>query len=183
MERFDFLKKLSEKVKEDLVISPLGYTSREWFGIKDRKENFYFLGSMGMPISFALGVAMSTEKNVIAIEGDGSCLMNLGGLSTIGSLLPPNLKILIIDNESYGSTGGQPSATSKNTNLEKVAESCGIFDTKEILNDSNLENEINELFLPGTKFRVLKLSSSNSDIPRIDLSANEIKQRFERQVN
>ncbi|WP_397539017.1 thiamine pyrophosphate-dependent enzyme [Rummeliibacillus pycnus] len=181
MNRYELLNELSKKIVDDrdIVISPLGYTSREWYGINDRKENFYFLGSMGMPIPFGLGVALSTNKNVIVLEGDGSCLMNLGALSTIGTLLPKNLKILIMDNESYSSTGGQLSATAANTSLFLVAKGCGVDDSMEVKNYSNLDSILDNLFLEGTKFRSFKISNKKGNAPRINMNADNIKDRFQ----
>ncbi|MFT0804123.1 thiamine pyrophosphate-dependent enzyme [Bacillus swezeyi] len=181
MNRFDLLNELSKKLVDDrdIVISPLGYTSREWYGINDRKENFYFLGSMGTPISFGLGIALSTNKNVIVLEGDGSCLMNLGALSTVGKLVPKNLKILIMDNQSYSSTGGQRSATASNTNLSEVAKGCGINDSMEIKNYNNLEFILDDLFSDGTKFRTFKINNNKGNTPRINMSAVNIKTRFQ----
>ncbi|USL45555.1 thiamine pyrophosphate-dependent enzyme [Priestia megaterium] len=182
MNRFDLLSELSKKLVDnrDIVISPLGYTSREWYGINDRKENFYFLGSMGMPISFGLGVALSTDRNVIVLEGDGSCLMNLGALSTVGKLLPKNLKILIMDNESYSSTGGQLSATATNTNLSEVAKGCGIKDSMEISDYSDLDFILGDLFKSGTKLRAFKINNQKGNTPRIDISSVDIKTRFKK---
>ena len=129
MIRFEVIKEIMEVVTDELIICNLGHPSQELFAIKDRDKNFYMLGSMGLASSIGLGLAMSITKKVIVIEGDGSILMNLGSLATIGANRPRNYILIIIDNESYGSTGFQPTFTSKGVDLEKVAYSCNIRNT------------------------------------------------------
>ena len=85
------------------------------------------LGSMGLAVPIALGVALAQrERGVVALEGDGSLLMQLGCLSTIGALQPPNLLIIVMDNARYQITGGQPTATAGPADLAAVARGCGI---------------------------------------------------------
>src|SRR5215510_15053454 len=77
-----------------------------------RPQNSYMLGSMGLACPIALGVALAPPKRkVIALEGDGSLLMQLGALTTIAMLRPKNLSIVVWDNQSYQITGGQMTAT------------------------------------------------------------------------
>ena len=83
------------------------------------------LGSMGLCSSIGLGLALSQKKDVISIDGDGSVLMNLSTLTTIGNRAPNNFTLLIIDNGSYGSTGDQKTFTSEKTSLQKIAKGSG----------------------------------------------------------
>jgi sulfopyruvate decarboxylase subunit beta len=55
--------------------------------------------------------------------------MNLGTLGTIGRESPKNLIVIVWDNEEWGQTGHQPSHTAMGTDLEQVAQSCGISNT------------------------------------------------------
>ena len=91
----------------------------------DQPTNFYMLGTMGLASSIGLGLALTQKANVIAIDGDGSVLTNLGTLPTIGNNPCPNFTLLIIDNGSYGSTGDQPTYAGKRTSLAKMAEAAG----------------------------------------------------------
>jgi len=59
------------------------------------------------------------------LDGDGSFLMNLGSLATIGRYLPPNLIHVVWDNAKYEATGGQETASST-ADLVGVAKACGI---------------------------------------------------------
>ena len=74
-----------------LLISNIGFPSRELHAAKDRPENFYMLGSMGLASSIGLGLALGLvqglpARRVIVLDGDGSVLMNLGTLATIAHI-------------------------------------------------------------------------------------------------
>jgi thiamine pyrophosphate-dependent acetolactate synthase large subunit-like protein len=112
-------------VKDEPVVHATGYLARTAQAAKHRPGNFYMIGSMGMASSIALGIALSKPgKKVIALDGDGAVLMNLGALPTAGALAPANFLHVVIDNESYESTGGQPSYSSA-VKLERIAKSSG----------------------------------------------------------
>jgi thiamine pyrophosphate-dependent acetolactate synthase large subunit-like protein len=89
------------------------------------------LGSMGLAVPIALGVAIAQpERGVIALEGDGSILMSLGCLSTVGTTRPRNLTIIIMDNGLYQITGKQTTATSNNTDVVAVAKGVGLANSQ-----------------------------------------------------
>ncbi len=91
-----------------------------------RPQNFYMLGSMGLAFPIALGVALAQPKRrVFALEGDGSLLMQLGCLSTIATLAPRNLCMVVMDNGVYQITGAQPTPAAAATDLIAVAAACG----------------------------------------------------------
>lgn len=184
MNKSTLLLKLRNIIEDEIVITPLGYTSREWYGLSDRPRNFYMLGSMGMPIPFGLGVALSTKHIVITLEGDGSCLMNLGALTTVGNLRPDNLKIIIVDNNCYESTGNQPTATAANTDLCRVAEGCGI-ESHSVACDESLDTSLSWLWSTGTKLLVAKVAPKASEgaYPRLDLMPADISERFRRSIH
>jgi thiamine pyrophosphate-dependent acetolactate synthase large subunit-like protein len=94
-------------VTDELVIATTGYIARELFAVRDRAENFYMCGSMGMALPIALGVALNTERRVICLDGDGSALMALGALVVERHMKRANLVHYILDNGAYASTGGQ----------------------------------------------------------------------------
>lgn len=109
----------------DLVLTSTGMISREAFSTDDRPGNFYMLGSMGLLSSLGLGLALlAPQRRVWVLDGDGSALMSLGTLPLIATASPPNLIHVILDNEAYESTGGQPSI-SATVDLAAVAEHCG----------------------------------------------------------
>ena len=108
------------------IVANLGPTSDELWHSEHRDRNFYTYGSMGLCSSIALGMALSTDEQVISLDGDGSLLMNLGTIATIGREQPKNLVVVVWDNEEWGQTGHQPSHTATGTDLAQVAQSCGI---------------------------------------------------------
>ncbi len=110
-----------------LLISNIGFPSRELFSVKDRPENFYMLGSMGLASSIGLGLALALpERKVMVLDGDGSVLMNMGTLATIAHHAPENYLLVILDNCCYGSTGSQPTCTHLGTDLFALAKAAGV---------------------------------------------------------
>jgi sulfopyruvate decarboxylase subunit beta len=63
---------------------------------------------------------------VVVFDGDGSVLMNLGGLSTLARYRPKNLVHVVFDNESLLSVGGFPTVTGTCTRLAEVAAAAGV---------------------------------------------------------
>jgi len=116
---------LLKHLHDEPVVPNLGPTTDELWRIGHRDRNFYTYGSMGLCSSIALGMALSIPDKVISLDGDGSLLMNLGALATIGREKPKNLVVVVWDNEEWGQTGHQPSHTATGTDLEQVALGCG----------------------------------------------------------
>ena len=105
MNRFELLKLLQPMLQDNLVVCNIGLPSQELYHINDQPNYFYMLGSMGLASSIGLGLSLSIDKNVISIDGDGSVLMNMNTLATIGNRAPNNYTLLIIDNGSYVNEG------------------------------------------------------------------------------
>ena len=126
MHRFEATKLLLKRLVDEPVVANLGPTSDELRHAGHRDRNFYTHGSMGLCSSIALGIALSVPEKVISLDGDGSLLMNLGAIATIGREQPKNLVVVVWDNEEWGQTGHQPSHTSAGTDLEQVARGCSI---------------------------------------------------------
>jgi len=124
--RYDFIKAAGGALSGKALVSNIGAPSKEVFDVVDQPSNFYMLGSMGMATPIALGMALCSGKTVVAIDGDGSVLMNPSTMATVARSKPANLVIFLVDNGSYGSTGDQPTATSGVTDLSRVARGFGI---------------------------------------------------------
>jgi thiamine pyrophosphate-dependent acetolactate synthase large subunit-like protein len=129
LERADVLRHIDAAAPDSPVVLTLGGTSREMLAVAGRKGNhFISLDAMGQTISVALGLALGLDRRgpadkVIAIEGDGSLLMGLSVLSTVGHLKPGGLVVYVLDNGVYLATGGQPTA-SADIDLVAVAKGC-----------------------------------------------------------
>jgi thiamine pyrophosphate-dependent acetolactate synthase large subunit-like protein len=128
MNRFELTKRLVAKLPEDAaVIGGIGNTNFDLWMAGRRLQNFYMLGSMGLACPIALGVALAQpQRRVVALEGDGSLLMQLGVLATIAMLKPKNLALIVMDNGAYQITGGQLTATAVGTDLVTIARGAGI---------------------------------------------------------
>lgn len=127
MHRADLTRRLVGMLDDDAVIGGIGWTNFELWGAGRRPENFYMLGSMGLALPIALGVAIAQpQRRVIALEGDGSLLMQLGVLGTISARRQKNLLMIIWDNGAYQITGGQPSTTASVVDLVAVARASGL---------------------------------------------------------
>ena len=99
------------KDKYALVITSTGHISREVHHVMDRPENFYVQGSMGAALPLGIGLALNTNRMVMVIIGDGDALMSLDSMVLMKKLDLPNLKLFILDNNEYESTGGQPTCS------------------------------------------------------------------------
>ena len=166
MLRFDATQLVLRHAGDAPVVGNLGPTSDELYHAGHRDRNFYTYGSMGLCSSIALGMALSTDEKVISLDGDGSLLMNLGAIATIGREMPPNLVVVVWDNEAWGQTGGQPSHTSTNTDLEAVANSCGIANTVTVDDLETLEAAFGRAMAePGPWFIVAKIEEAEHYMP------------------
>jgi thiamine pyrophosphate-dependent acetolactate synthase large subunit-like protein len=128
MNRFALTKRLTALLKrEEAVIGGIGNTNFDLWAAGQRPQNFYMLGSMGLAVPIALGTAIAQpERKVIALEGDGSLLMQLGCLTTVAQQAPRNLIIVVWDNGMYEITGKQPTASALAADLVAIARGAGI---------------------------------------------------------
>ena len=132
MNRFDLSKRLVARLQnEEAVIGGIGHTNFDLWSAGHRPQNFYMLGSMGLAVPIALGVALAQpQRKVFALEGDGSILMQLGCLATVATLRPKNLTILVMDNGSYQITGGQPTPAAGGADYVAIARGCGLANAR-----------------------------------------------------
>ena len=117
--RYDIIKIIAPYLEGKAVVSNLGWPSKELYNIKHQPSNFYMLGSMGMATPIGLGISLTSSKEVVVIDGDGSLLMNPGTLATAAYAAPKNLTIIAIDNGAYGSTGNQPTLAASCVDLNR----------------------------------------------------------------
>lgn len=130
MTRLDATRRLVAVLDREPIVASLGHPAYDLFAAGDRPENFYTWGSMGLASSMGLGLAMARpDLRVFVVDGDGSLLMNLGSLATIGWTRPANLVLIVWDNGEYGTTGGQDSATRHGADLEAAARAMGLSAT------------------------------------------------------
>jgi sulfopyruvate decarboxylase subunit beta len=127
MLRYDALKAIYPRLEECVVVTIMGAVSAELQDIGHRPNFFYLQHAMGLASSMGLGIALARpELQVIVLDGDGSILMNLGGLTTLARYRPPNLLHIVFDNESLLSVGGFPTATSTGSDVAGMAAAAGV---------------------------------------------------------
>src|SRR6201993_3875916 len=128
LSRFDLTKRLVALLRNDeAVVGGIGNTNFDLWAAGRRPQNFYMLGSMGLAVPIALGVALAQpQRKVIALEGDGSILMQVGALATVAARKQKNLAIAIMDNGTYQITGGQLTSTQLGADVVAMARGAGI---------------------------------------------------------
>lgn len=130
---------------EEAIVAGLGNTNFDLIAAGHRPQNFYMLGSMGLAFPIALGVALAQpNRRVFALEGDGSLLMQLGCLSTIATLKPKNLTMIVMDNGIYQITGAQPTPGAASTDLIAVATGCGLTNSTWAADEDDFERLIDQ---------------------------------------
>ncbi len=109
MKRLECLSLLGPLIKDDdLVVTTLGWVAGEWFAVRHKESNLYQV-NMGMCTPLCLGLALVLpHRRVVALESDGSVLLNLGAVTTLANKRPPNLTVIVFDNQCYMATGGLP---------------------------------------------------------------------------
>ena len=127
MLRIDALKSIYDRLDDRVVITIMGAVAAELQAIGHKPNFFYLQHAMGLASSMGLGVALTRpELSVVVFDGDGSILMNLGGLTTLARYRPRNLVHVVFDNESLLSVGGFPTATSTGSDIAGMAAAAGI---------------------------------------------------------
>ncbi|GAB4437521.1 MAG: sulfopyruvate decarboxylase subunit beta [Chloroflexi bacterium OHK40] len=127
MLRMDAMRAIYPQLERCVVVTIMGATAAELQALGHRPNFFYLQHAMGLASSMGLGIALSRpELKVVVLDGDGSVLMNLGGLTTLARYRPPNLVHVIFDNESLLSVGGFPTATASGSDLAGIAAAAGI---------------------------------------------------------
>jgi sulfopyruvate decarboxylase len=174
--RFEILKFIAPYLESRAVVCNLGAPSKELFNIRHQPSNFYMLGSMGLATAIGLGISLTSQADVVVIDGDGSLLMNPGTLATAAHFSPGNLTVFAIDNGSYGSTGNQPTLARSCVDLELVARGFGITDTVKAATEKQITGVL-KTSVPGLRFVHALAVPGNQDVPIIPLHHLEIKKQ------
>jgi len=150
--------------KGAVAIGGLGASTYDIAAAGDHDRNLYLWGAMGGAVMIGLGLALAQpELPVVVITGDGEMLMGMGSLATVGLQQPKNLTILVLDNESYGETGGQPSHTAAAADLVGIARACGISDSRALTTQMELKTFAKSLHevSAGPRFANVKIDAAN----------------------
>jgi len=133
VKRIDCLAAIYDRLAECAVVTIMGAVAAELYSLGHRPNFFYLEHAMGLASSMGLGIALSQpDRKVVVLDGDGSVLMNLGGLTTLARYAPPNLTQIVFDNESLLSVGGFPTATGTGSDLAGIARAAGVADARTV---------------------------------------------------
>ena len=178
-DRLEATRQFVAMLGDEPVIASLGHPAYDLFAAGDRQANFYTWGSMGLASSIGLGLAMAKpDARVFVLDGDGSLLMNLGSLATIGWVQPVNLILIVWDNGEYGTTGGQETATAHGADLEAAARSMGLATTMTVRTSAELEAGVTRARAEAGPWVIVAKVAESVPTHKPPLDCVFIKQRF-----
>ena len=184
MNRADLTKRLVGKLaKDEAVIGGIGNTNFDLWAAGQRPQNFYMLGSMGLAFPIALGVALAQpRRHVFALEGDGSLLMQLGCLTTIATVAPRNLTMVLMDNGVYQITGSQPTPAAGGTDFVAAAQACGITNSSWAADEEDFERLVEASLTAGRPTLIAARIDGKPATATTHRDPVQIRERFMRGV-
>lgn len=180
LKRREVAKRLHAAAPNALIITGLGSTNWDMTAAGDRDLTFPLWGAMGGAVSLGLGLALAQPKRrVIVVTGDGEMLMGLGSLATVARVAPQNLSICVFDNERYGETGMQTTATAGRAALVSIARGCGIETTAAARSEDGLKDALDMLtHHPGPVFVNIKVRAEDLEFVLPPKDGGHLKDRF-----
>jgi thiamine pyrophosphate-dependent acetolactate synthase large subunit-like protein len=180
MNRFELTRRLVARLKHDeAVIGGIGNTNFDLWAAGQRPQNFYMLGSMGIAVPIALGVALAQpERRAIALEGDGSLLMQLGCLTTVAVLKPKNLIIVVMDNGVYQITGAQPTPAASCSDIVAIARGAGIVQSSWAADEEDFEHLFDMALTEGGPRLIAARIDRQPAVATTDRDPVKIRERF-----
>ena len=180
MNRFDLTKRLVGQLKhEEAVIGGIGNANFDLWASGQRPQNFYMLGSMGLMLSIALSLR-SLRRPVLALEGDGSLLMQLGCLATVAERAPKNLTIIVWDNGIYQITGSQPTPGAATADLVAIARAAGIANSAWAADEDEFDRLVASALKGGAPHLIAARIDNKPAVATTDRDPVQIRERFMR---
>jgi thiamine pyrophosphate-dependent acetolactate synthase large subunit-like protein len=180
MNRFELTRRLVGQLKRDeAVVGGIGNANFDLWTSGQRPQNFYMLGSMGLAIPIAFGVAIAQpQRHVIALEGDGSLLMQLGCLATVAMRAPKNLTMVVWDNGIYQITGGQPTASASAADLVAIARGAGIANSAWAADEDDFDRLVAAALHNGGPSLIAVRTDNKPGVGATDRDPVQIRARF-----
>ena len=180
LERRAVVRRILEDRGDTLVITGLGSATFDTAAAGDHDNNFYLWGAMGGAAMVGLGLALAQpQRRVLVITGDGEMLMGIGALATIAVKRPANLAVCILDNQRYGETGMQDTATEHGVDLAAMAAGAGFTETATVYDAAGLEAAAAMLrTTPGPVFVDIKITTARPPMMLPLRDGPSIKHRF-----
>jgi sulfopyruvate decarboxylase subunit beta len=183
MKRYDCLKAIAPHFGEELVVTNIGAVRHEWQALRPHPAN-YHLQNLGLTSSMALGLALALpHRKVVAFDGDGSLLLNLGSLATIANQHPRNLIHIVFDNECYESSRGAPTATAGQADLAAIALGAGFANVMTAKTLADFEEAFRRALKSNDLYFILaKVEAGAGNVPAAALDSQENKYLFVRYI-
>ena len=191
LQRRPLVKKILEGADDNLlVIAGLGSSNWDITEAGDRPLNMPLWGGMGAPVGMGLGLALAQpRKRVLVITGDADLMMTVGSLATVAAQQPDNLAICVLDNEKFGETGNQATATAPRNNgptdsgagtdLSLIAKGCGIADAGIVREAGEVAQLVKDARTKkGPVFRVVKVMVEKLEFVMPPQDGAHLKDRF-----
>lgn len=182
-QRHEYLTALGRELTDEIIVTNTGGTQHELFALGDRDATLYAAG-IGLVSQVALGLAIALpNRKVVALDGDGSLLLNLGILPVLAQQRPPNMIVLVFDNGLYESGGNTPTLTASGADLAGIARGAGLKQAESIDSLEQFKQEISTaLKQPGFEFFVIRIEPGGLPITPKGMSGVENKFRFIRHI-
>jgi thiamine pyrophosphate-dependent acetolactate synthase large subunit-like protein len=167
LNRRDAVRELLRERGELIVVAGLGAPAYDLASCGNQPRDFPLWGAMGGAAMVGLGLALAQpQQTVMVLTGDGELLMGLGSLATIAAQRPPNLRIVVLDNECYGETGQQRTHTAMGVDLAAIASACGMRNTRTVRQSDELAALRHDLHTcADAVFAVVKIAPA--ELPRV----------------
>ncbi len=180
LDRRAVVRTLLQERGELLVVAGLGAPAWDATAAGDHPLTFPLWGAMGSAAMIGLGLAIAQPaRPVLVLTGDGEQLMGLGSLATIGVQRPSNLAVVVLDNEHYGETGMQPTATAAGIDLAAVAAACGFAQSETIRDMAGVEALRPQLQArQGPLFAEIKIAANSPPLALPPRDGGLLKIRF-----
>jgi len=174
------VKELLAQRGELLVVAGLGAPAWDVTAAGDGPLNFPLWGAMGGAVPLGLGLALAQpSRRILVITGDGEMLMGLGSLATIAIQAPPNLAIVVLDNERYGETGMQLTHTAGSVDLAAIAAASGIPVCRMVTDKKGLKSALPQIRKgSGPVFINIKVRAENLPLVLPPKDGAYLKDRF-----
>ena len=184
MNRLALTKRMVAQLQHgEAVIGGIGNTNFDLWETGQRPENFYMLGSMGLTIPIALGVAIAQpDRHVIALEGDGSLLMQLGCLATVAVQAPKNLTMIVLDNGIYQITGSQPTASQSTADLVAIARGSGLANSNWAADEDEFDRLVAQALKGGGPTLIAARIDGEPGVGKTDRDPVQIRVNFMRGI-
>jgi len=174
------VKELLAQRGDTLVVAGLGATAWDVAAAGDTPLNFTLWGAMGGAVPLGLGLALAQpSRRVLVITGDGEMLMGLGSLATVATQRPPNLAIVVLDNERYGETGMQLTHTAGGADLGAIAAASGIPVCRTVSEKQSFKSVVQQIQKEaGPLFFNIKVRAENLPLVLPPKDGAYLKDRF-----